>query len=265
MNFAKFGIHDLSNISVRATSPEVAITFEKSDQLASYFGMAATCLLTYDIMATFDKEIHYFWKSTGLTRWVFFLNRYIGFYAALINTIYFLNDNLPFSDRPVADSRFCAFAAWTHQLAGWMGIVLIDGILLMRVLALCPDDKKIARFLVALFAAESIVYLGLLLHIEVEYRPGIIHVLDRVYCGLGGHFEKQEATGYWVVPLFFEIVLLTVAIRKSITYWGSLRGLGRFKLAYILLRDQIIYFVMYVECHPSALESIFIVSPIRTV
>ena len=92
-----------------------------------------------------------------------------------------------------------------------MGIVLIDcksdivqcylgnlfyafrvGILLMRVLALCPGgkvpfrtlfsvividesypfkkDKKLARFLVALFVAEIVASFGLLLHIEVAYK-----------------------------------------------------------------------------------------------
>lgn len=49
------------------------------------------------------------------------------------------------------------------------------------------------------------------------------------------------------MPLIFELVLLAVATYKTINYWGSLRELGRFKLASILLRDQVIYFLMYVH------------------
>ncbi|KAL5514174.1 hypothetical protein ACEPAG_2262 [Sanghuangporus baumii] len=229
-------LHGLPAISVRDAKTSAAITFELGDQLASYFGMAATCLLTYDIITTIDKEVHLFWKArNNFTTWVFFLNRYIGFYAASINTIYFLNPHR-------------AFGAWSHQLAGWFGIVMIDCILLMRVLALCPGDKKLARFLMALFAAESIASFGLLLHIEIIYHPGNIHVLNRVYCGIRGHFDKQSATGYWILPLIFEIVLLGVAVHKSITYWGSFKELGRFKLASILLRDQIIYFIIVMAC-----------------
>lgn len=49
-----------------------------------------------------------------------------------------------------------------------------------------------------------------------------------------------------IMPLIFELVLLFAAIYKSITYWGSFKELNRFRLASILLRDQVIYFIMYV-------------------
>ena len=41
--------HGPPSFPVRDAMTSTAITFELGDQLASYFGMAATCLLTYDI------------------------------------------------------------------------------------------------------------------------------------------------------------------------------------------------------------------------
>ena len=49
-----------------------------------------------------------------------------------------------------------------------------------------------------------------------------------------------------LLPLLFEVVLLSVAVHKTVTYWATFKDLSSYKLIFILLRDQVLYFLMCV-------------------
>ncbi|KAH8115956.1 hypothetical protein DFH11DRAFT_1250428 [Phellopilus nigrolimitatus] len=139
----------------------------------AYCQVAATSLLVYDIIITFEKEVKYFWTSPRkLSSWVFFLNRYIGLFAAII--------------------------------AGMIGILLIDYILLLRVLAFFSGDRRIARGLSALFVLEAVLMFAILLYIEISLKVGLAFANGVSECGSNGEFQQIWATLYWVVPLIHQ-------------------------------------------------------------
>ena len=64
-----------------------------------------------------------------------------------------------------------------------------------------------------------------------------------------------------LLPLFFEVVLLSVAIYQTVTYWATFKDLSSYKLIAILLRDQVLYFLMCV-LRPSLSRSLWSRQPL---
>ncbi|KAH8115980.1 hypothetical protein DFH11DRAFT_1251735 [Phellopilus nigrolimitatus] len=205
---------------------------------ASYCRIAASSLLVYDTIITLGKEVKYFWcsyQSSSRKRfsWIFFLNRYVGLFGAIVD-IYscFTSGDNTICKHPIAlfsdDSQssfawgsipFFAmvtlrqwlptghFERWTYQIAGMIGILAIDYILLLRALAFRSGDKRTARCLSVLFALEVVLMFAILLYVEIAYRVGVVFVGPKSSCVYTGTFHRKWATVYWIVPVTFELVL----------------------------------------------------------
>ncbi|EJC99466.1 uncharacterized protein FOMMEDRAFT_160521 [Fomitiporia mediterranea MF3/22] len=52
----------------------------------------------------------------------------------------------------------------------------------------------------------------------------------------------------WSVPMVYGFILMLLALYKAAEYWRMSAGLKGFKLVKILIRDQIIYFLLAVSC-----------------
>ena len=68
-----------------------------------------------------------------------------------------------------------------------------------------------------------------------------------------------------LLPLFFEVVLLSVAIYQTVTYWATFKDLSSYKLIAILLRDQVLYFLMCVllpSLSPSSMSRLRLTRPL---
>ncbi|KAH8115952.1 hypothetical protein DFH11DRAFT_1583088 [Phellopilus nigrolimitatus] len=216
--------------------------------LEKYCRFAATSLLVYDIIITFEKEVKYFWSSPRkLSSWIFFLNRYIGLFAAIVDTdTYFPTFNNSRSSRRFTKYNSCLFYAWTHQLAD---------ILLLRVLAFFSGDKRISRCLSALFVLEAVWMFSILLYIEISLKVGLAFQDGVSDCVNNGAFQQIWATVYWVVPLIFELVLLALVIHEATKFCRLSKGFHRSKLISVLVRDQVVYFFVVIACDIASLMS----------
>ncbi|KAH8115949.1 hypothetical protein DFH11DRAFT_1583037, partial [Phellopilus nigrolimitatus] len=191
--------------------------------LEKYCRFAATSLLVYDIIITLEKES----SPRKLSSWIFFLNRYIGLFAAIVDT----------------DSHF---DTWTHQVAD---------ILLLRVLAFFSGDKRIARGLSALFVLMAVLMFAILLYVEISLKVGLVFSDGVSECVSKGVFRQSWATTYWVIPVVFELVLLALVIHEATKFWKLSHDFRGFKLVSVLVRDQVVYFFVVIACDIANLMS----------
>ncbi|KAI5116271.1 hypothetical protein M0805_002617 [Coniferiporia weirii] len=207
-----------------------------NDQVELFARVSATTLLAYDIVITMDKEVKYFWKTpfTPIS-FLYFLNRYLGLLEALL------------------DIR-CDFLTWFYDISGWIGILAIDVILLIRVIALYERSQKLTVCLSSLFVAEAAVMLWFTVRIRLDIGIGISigkllsGIGDVTGCGVTLDIPQLMAVLYWIPPTVFELILLVLSVRKGTEFWGVTAGLKGFKLMHVLIRDQIVYFALVLAC-----------------
>ncbi|KAI5119221.1 hypothetical protein M0805_007732 [Coniferiporia weirii] len=195
-----------------------------------YVQVAIATALCYDTITTFDKEIKYFWSSPRKTSSiVYFLNRYIGIIAILTHVM-------------------GRFSVWAGDLGDWMTIILIDYILLMRVLALWSGAKKLAICLKAFFAVDFAFMLGIWITIVTMEKPIVGAVDGFAFCGSDSALPPLFESLYWAAPLFFELILMILALYKAASLWRESAGFEGIGLAKVLIYDQAIYFVIVMMC-----------------
>ncbi|KAH8115946.1 hypothetical protein DFH11DRAFT_1542749 [Phellopilus nigrolimitatus] len=249
-------VADFYSTQLIANPAVVTLDKEASCQLMS-------TMIIYMICA-FKKKVKYFW------------NRYIGLFAAVLNLHHYFpsgDDALRSTAHLVSiDSALNStmlrqwfpagiFEAWTHQIAGMIGILLIDFILLLRVLAFCSGDKKTSRRLLALFALEVVLMFAILLYIEISLQgeiscSNIGVVIDGLLkCGNNGVFHRNWATAYWVIPLAFELVLLGLIMREASKFWKTWQDFRGSRLVAVLIRDQVLYFLVVITCGVASMMS----------
>ncbi|KAI5116273.1 hypothetical protein M0805_002619 [Coniferiporia weirii] len=202
-------------------------------QIQLFARVSATTLLAYDIVITMDKEVKYFWKTpfTPIS-FLYFLNRYLGLLEALV------------------DVR-CDFLSWFYQISGWIGILAVDVILLIRVIALYERSQKLTVCLSSLFVVEAAVMLWCLVRIQLDIGIGISigsAVGNAAECGITLDIPQLMFVLYWIPPTVFELVLLMLSVRKCAEFWRETAGLKGFKLMHVLIRDQVVYFALVLAC-----------------
>ncbi|KAI5116374.1 hypothetical protein M0805_008687 [Coniferiporia weirii] len=199
-------------------------------QVEFFARISATMLLAYDTVITMDKEVKYFWKTpfTPIS-FLYFLNRYLGLLEALVGVR-------------------CGFSAWFYQISGWIGILAIDVILLIRVIALYERSRKLTVCLSSLFVAEAAVMLWFSVRIQLGIGMPITRIGDATECGIITDVTQLMSVLYWIPPTVFELVLLVLSVRKGAEFWRITAGLKGFKLMHVLIRDQVVYFALVLAC-----------------
>ncbi|KAH8109188.1 hypothetical protein DFH11DRAFT_1515907, partial [Phellopilus nigrolimitatus] len=131
----------------------------------------------------------------------------------------------------------------------WMTILLIDYILLMRVLALYQQDKRLAACLRALFGLEAAFGLGILIY-SIIYEGNVVLKLakDVTVCGVNKSPPKVWGALSWAAPLLYAIILMVLALYKAAEHWRETAGFSQFTLVKVLIQDQAIYFIMVIFC-----------------
>ncbi|KAI5117205.1 hypothetical protein M0805_005175 [Coniferiporia weirii] len=192
--------------------------------------IAIATILCYDTITTFDKEVKYFWSSPRKTSSiVYFLNRYIAIFAILTNMI-------------------SKLSSWAGFIGGWINIVLLDYILLLRVLALWSGAKKLAVFLKAFFAMQSAFMLGIGIYNNELEGTTVGSEKGFAFCfGKDGSPPLYESL-YWAAPLAFELLLMILALYKAAEFWRETAGFDGFSLVNMLIQDQALYFVFVMIC-----------------
>ncbi|KAH8109814.1 hypothetical protein DFH11DRAFT_1809663, partial [Phellopilus nigrolimitatus] len=214
---------------VEPVDPSLVPLFVSELDISQYTGVAFLTLLVYNTIITMDKEIKYFWVSPrSFVSLIYFANRYIGILGTL--------------SKIVCKSK-CSWDA----LKDWMTILLIDYILLMRVLALYQQDKRLAACLRTLFGLEAAFGLGILIYSTI-YEEIVVGELAKgvLFCGENRIPTKVWGTLSWAAPMLYALILMCLALYKAAEHWRETAGFSQFTLVKVLIQDQAIYFIMVI-------------------
>ncbi|KAH8112184.1 hypothetical protein DFH11DRAFT_1858210 [Phellopilus nigrolimitatus] len=209
--------------------------------VSQYTQVAILILLVYNAVITMDKEIKYFWSSPrSFVSLIYFANRYVGIFGAISVIVY--------NTLQVTETLRLGFL-WINGLATWMTVLLIDYILLIRVLALYHQNKRLAACLKALFGLEAAFMLGILIYGNIYEEIVVGELAEGVtLCGLNRNPPKVWSALSWVVPLLYGIILMVLALYKAAEHWRETAGFSQFTLGKVLIQDQAIYFIMVIFC-----------------
>ncbi|OSD01197.1 hypothetical protein PYCCODRAFT_1436691 [Trametes coccinea BRFM310] len=155
-----------------ALQEELASLFVSLDgvERTRYLCIAATCVLLYDMLLTFDEEVEYFWKPGpwSLTRVLFFWNRYFP-PVILLMCIYGLF-------APNLSLQFCK--GWIHSefLLSIAGLAIVQAIIVLRICYVYSKDFVTRAFVVGCFVACTIISLVIFGKIWHDVDPVAIPV-----------------------------------------------------------------------------------------
>ncbi|KAL5480257.1 hypothetical protein ACEPAI_1527 [Sanghuangporus weigelae] len=236
---------------VEPVDPSLVVSFISVINLDMYIQAATVTVLIYDAIITMDKEARYFWRIPRKTvNFVYFVNRYIGIFAA-VSALYSRSIQIPDSwDSVFALKQVAGIAInWIRNIADWAIIVLMDYILMIRVLALFSQDIILSIILKMLLVLEAAFKFGLDI-----YLTSLSHVVigefakKLTFCGEDGLPPWQWTMVNWIIPIVYGSVLMILALYKAADYWKVSAGFKHFTLVKVLLRDQVLYFALAISC-----------------
>ncbi|KAH8112195.1 hypothetical protein DFH11DRAFT_1745102 [Phellopilus nigrolimitatus] len=241
--------------NVEPLDPSLVPLFITETDIEQCTQVAVLTLLVYDmctfyffIVITVDKEVKYFW------------NRYIGILGALSGIVFYTlqaNETLCKS----SDTVFQSLLIISKGLS-FIWIENLANILLMRVLALYNQDKRLAACLRTLFGLEAACMLGLLIYLNI-YEEIVVGELakDITICGYNRNPPRLWGALSWVAPLLYAIILMVLALYKAAQHWRETGGFSQYTLVRVLIQDQAIYFIMVIFCTVMKIMSIELIIP----
>ncbi|KAL5476673.1 hypothetical protein ACEPAI_2859 [Sanghuangporus weigelae] len=234
----------------------------------SLFGVAFATVSFYDIVIKLDQEVKYFWRyPLRPVTFLYFSTRLCGIIGASSGILYSMNSEMT----PLCKIRILCIAVRSNMddykvnLAigqpmcatvssrynkfekSWLIFLDLLDILLLRVLALYRQDRSIALCLRVLFSLQATGRLALVVY-EVKYANPIASRLsgNHVICLLLQAQDPGWNTATWIVLLLYGIILMALALYKTLKYWTSFRQSTT--LLRVLIEDQVIYFSMTIIC-----------------
>ncbi|KAF5336373.1 hypothetical protein D9611_006713 [Ephemerocybe angulata] len=214
-------------------------------ELTRYTQLAATSIIIFDHLLTFDGEVEHIWNASwSAGKVVYLINRYYTLASVVMNTYGFYRVHLT--------NEFCLhFLRWQ----GWTGLVsclISEVILQMRIYAMYSLDRKVLAFMTISFAASIAISGWIMGTTLIKMTPLAVHVPGGMFCmpvGISSHFYTL-----WIPMLLFELLLCTLALARGFSTFvsnGSLIRTGQ-RLVVVLFRDSVIYFVVicatYMTC-----------------
>jgi hypothetical protein len=206
-------------------------------QHSRFSTLAASTIIVYDHLITFDQEIELVWNAPwSMGKILFFLNRYYPLCVVAFNQYTLFTTDL-------TDELCMIWLRWQ----GWsaLGACMIAEIILqLRLYALYFLDKKVLFFMVVSFLATSACsafIMGKVLSnftVQSHLIPGLpfcipIKIPSYLYA-------------FWIPILAFESLLCGMALFRgfqAFRYRRSVFQAGR-HLVTLLLRDSIIYYLV---------------------
>ncbi|KAF9547859.1 hypothetical protein CPC08DRAFT_358915 [Agrocybe pediades] len=221
-------------------------------QVTRFTVLSACCFLIYEHLITFDEEVNLIWVSKlarmSLGKVLFLLNRYFGLFAVLCALYGSLSGS-------VTDA-----VSFQYQLGKTWGLVaftiLGEAILQLRIYALYINHKYLIAFMVTCFVVSislsSVVYGVSGVHMHGFEAFAVVLPNGERFCSAKYTDVKYLYTAF-IPPLAFETFLFILALlrglqtRRSRSAARSLTAFGggaRKRLADVLFRDSVIYFVL---------------------
>ncbi|KAI5120050.1 hypothetical protein M0805_007802 [Coniferiporia weirii] len=191
--------------------------------------VSSMIIVLYDIMLTMDKEIEYFWKQRWSTvKLIYMLNRYGGLLFVVIGT-------------------WGSFQLYFQQWTGWIPVLLVEIILLIRVNTLYERSRKSSMLLAFFFIVQACVMATALSVFELQTDVFVVTHINS--CGT---HERPPTwlTIFWLPPIIMDLGLLVLTFKKSLAIRRMIPGSDwrDYELHRILLRDQALYFTGILIC-----------------
>ncbi|GLB44977.1 hypothetical protein LshimejAT787_1900550 [Lyophyllum shimeji] len=204
-----------------------------------YTNVAFLMLLLYDHALTFDLEVERIWTLPWrLPKVLFLLNRYIIPPMLLFDG---LVPSIPLGEGNPTDARilnyFIVSCRFITRWTAWptiFAMTIVDGILVLRVIAIYGHDKRVTRFLVILCTGVWGIWLGLSILIVMKTAP--LPVEGKLFTGC-----LYTAPSYfyaaWIPASCFETIIIALTTYKVVKYDTMTPTL------YVLARDSMLYFI----------------------
>ncbi|OCB85033.1 hypothetical protein A7U60_g7990 [Sanghuangporus baumii] len=143
----------------------------------------------------------------------------------------------------------CLFSFWIGGFTNLVNIVLIDYILLIRVLALWQQNRKLSIILNILLGLDAGFGLGILIYgvLFEDLSVGSLGVGVTI-CIAHRASPRTLSIVSWLVPMTYGLVLLSLALYKAAEYWKMSSGFKGFHLVRVLIQDQVIYYGFVIFC-----------------
>ncbi|KAL5524827.1 hypothetical protein ACEPAF_9973 [Sanghuangporus sanghuang] len=142
----------------------------------------------------------------------------------------------------------------------WVTIISIDYILMIRVLALYSKDARLSTCLTLMLMLEAVIKLALLIYLElIEHNTIGVLAKNVTVCGEDSPPAWQLGMIDWMAPMTYGAILMILALYKAAEYWKVSAGFKGFMLVKVLIRDQVLYFMLAIAC------SIFAIIEFRVV
>ncbi|KAH8109358.1 hypothetical protein DFH11DRAFT_944898 [Phellopilus nigrolimitatus] len=221
----------------------------------SYAEVATLTFLVYDTIITMDKEIKYFWSSPcKFVSLIYFANRYVGILGAISGIAYVTLHANETLQKGIGLVLFL-------NLSYWMTILLIDYILLMRVLALYHQNKKLDACLKIILGLEAAFVLGTVIYTIIYQENSVGRLAEGVtICMVNRNLNIWGAL-FWAVPMLYAIILMVLALYKAVQHWRELAAFSQFNLLTVLIRDQAIYFALVIYCSVVGIVAVQLFNP----
>lgn len=202
-----------------------------------YFIAAGAMVLFYDHLLTFPDECRFVWKAkTSFAKCAFLLNRYAVLSVMLLILPATCGFGAPLSDRQ------CQGIVLATALTAIVSMGIGNALVLLRVLVLWQDDKKVTRILWGGYLSSVAVMTSMMLLTCAKAIPQVKWSKEANTCAPGMKFPSLPAT--YGAPLFFEVMIIGLVSYHSLStprtsempLAGSLRqnGLAFFITVFVL-------------------------------
>lgn len=225
-----------------ASPPDIS-----ADIITSHLDVSATAIICFDFLLTFSQEVQFIWKRPrSLISILFLAVRYLPLLDICMTFI------LNFA--PDASSRLCFVA---YNVRGWpliLGLLLAEGILIIRTVAVWGNSRRILILLLTLFVAMiplifycAIRFLGsasFAVNPPPMENPAIPNsgplASGCFLTGSNDTGDKLQFTAF-VVLLAYETLVFIIAMSRAayLRQWGVKRS----ALYKAIFRDGLVFYV----------------------
>ncbi|KAJ7682315.1 hypothetical protein DFH06DRAFT_292063 [Mycena polygramma] len=237
--------HNVSEYTPAEAEQYTHFTFTQN-----YVVYATSALLVYELIITFDEEVERVWSlKWRLPKFLFMLNRYVTRALLLLQYIA--------GGYPGTSESFCQIYGYWQIIPPRLAILAAQAMMVIRLWAIYNNTRTMLYFLIFVYLLE-VVAVVTCMFVSVAYTQGTSQPAP-LSCGLDARSPllKQYASGTWIAPVFFELLILVMTLVKVFPPLTSrfrllrkvevMKGLSiatrmRNPTLDMLARDSIIYF-----------------------
>ncbi|KAH7920859.1 hypothetical protein BV22DRAFT_770540 [Leucogyrophana mollusca] len=215
----------------------------RNTAMSRYNTLAMTVLYVYDLVTTLDKEVDLVWnRPWSFIKVLYIINRCLALLEGLFNSSVFLYQGTNLGNS--VGGNWFKFQSGTALVI----LIVVQTILVIRLWAMYGRSRLILVSM-SVLGTLQIIASAFIMFKSLNYAPALAQPAPGfVVCSMT---LPPYFAAYWLPILAFETTLLVLMLIKG---WHNFRqqnvtvvsGMTGQRLGNLLVRDSIIYFVVYV-------------------